>query len=128
MKRTRLRPLPDGRLGHMEAMVLAAVLSVAGLLILGFGANMLSAGVALAALLSYTAVYTHEEAFVVATVIGAILAHYRLSSAGPRRATAVAGRAWVLFGIVFLWRCRTSSPLRGSTGRTTRKRDFRCCR
>ena len=104
MKRTRLRPLPDGRLGHMEAMVLAAVLSVAGLLILGFGANMLSAGVALATLLSYTAVYTPlKKRSSFATVIGAIPGALPPVIGWTAARNELSQGAWVLFGIVFLW-------------------------
>ena len=73
MRRTRLRPLPDGRLAATEALTFAAVLSSAGLLILAAAVNGLAAAVALATLGSYAVVYTplkRRTSF--ATVIGAI--------------------------------------------------------
>ena len=104
MRRTRLRPLPDGRLQATEAGFFATVLSAAGLALLAAGVNVLSAVVALATLASYAVVYTplkRRSSF--ATVIGAI------PGALPPVIGWAAGRgslsqgAWVLFGIVFLW-------------------------
>jgi protoheme IX farnesyltransferase len=104
MRRTRMRPLPDGRLQPADATVFGAVLSAAGLLILALGANLLSAAVALATLVSYAVVYTplkRRTSF--ATVIGAI------PGALPPVIGWAAGRGslsqggWVLFGILFLW-------------------------
>ena len=104
MKRTRRRPLPDGRLGPSEAMAFASVFSLAGLVILAFGANPLSAGVALATLLSYTVVYTplkKHSSF--ATVIGAIPGALPPVIGWTAARTDISLGAWVLFGIVFLW-------------------------
>ena len=104
MRRTRMRPLPDGRLQPSEALVFGTVLSAAGLAILAAGVNALSAVVALATLASYAVVYTplkRRTSF--ATVIGAF------PGALPPAIGWAAGRgslsqgAWVLFGIVFLW-------------------------
>ena len=58
MQRTRSRPVPDGRLQAAESLAFATALSLVGLLILGAGVNLLSAGVALVTLVSYAAVYT----------------------------------------------------------------------
>jgi protoheme IX farnesyltransferase len=104
MRRTRLRPLPDGRLATTEALTFAAILSSAGLLILAAAVNGLAAAVALATLGSYAAVYTplkRRTSF--ATVIGAIP-----GALPPVIGWAAAGNpltrgAWVLFGILFLW-------------------------
>ena len=104
MRRTRTRPVPDGRLQAREALVFATILSLAGLLILEAGANLLSAGVALATLLSYAAVYTplkRRSSF--ATVIGAIPGALP-PVIGWAAATGTLSRGgWVLFGILFLW-------------------------
>ena len=40
MRRTRLRPVPDGRLQPAESLVFATALSITGLLILGAGVNL----------------------------------------------------------------------------------------
>jgi protoheme IX farnesyltransferase len=104
MRRTRTRPVPDGRLQSREALVFATLTSVVGLAILVAGANMLSAVVALATLISYAAVYTplkRRSSF--ATVIGAIPGALP-PVIGWAAATGNLSRgAWVLFGILFLW-------------------------
>ena len=104
MRRTRLRPVPDGRLQSGEALVFATVTALAGLGILAVGANLLSASVALATLLSYAAVYTplkRRSSF--ATVIGAIPGALP-PVIGWAAATGTLSRGgWVLFGILFLW-------------------------
>jgi protoheme IX farnesyltransferase len=104
MRRTRLRPLPDGRLNPAEALAFAAVLSLAGLLILAAGANLLAASVALATLVSYAAVYTplkRRSSF--ATVIGAIPGALPPVIGWAAASNALSQGAWVLFGILFLW-------------------------
>jgi protoheme IX farnesyltransferase len=104
MKRTRLRPLPDGRLGPAEAAIVAAALSLAGLLILAVGANPLAAAVALTTLLTYAVVYTPlklRTSF--ATVVGAIPGALPPVIGWAAARGALSEGAWVLFGIVFLW-------------------------
>jgi protoheme IX farnesyltransferase len=104
MRRTRTRPLPDGRLHATEGLVFATALSLGGLLVLAIGANLLSAAVALATLFSYAAVYTplkRRSSF--ATVIGAIPGALP-PVIGWAAATGTLSRGgWVLFGILFLW-------------------------
>ena len=104
MQRTRLRPLPDGRLQSAEAFTFATVSSLIGLFILAIGANFLSAAVALATLTIYALAYTPlKRRTSLATVVGAV------PGALPPAIGWAAGRgdlsqgAWVLFGIVFLW-------------------------
>jgi protoheme IX farnesyltransferase len=104
MQRTRLRPMADGRLTNEEALRYAAVLSLAGLLLLALGANTLSAVVALATLLSYVAINTplkRRSSF--ATVIGAIPGALPAVIGWAAAANDLSRGAWVLFGIVFLW-------------------------
>jgi protoheme IX farnesyltransferase len=104
MRRTRLRPLPDGRLLPWEGLVFGTALSALGLAMLSVAVNLLSAAVALATLASYALVYTplkRRTSF--ATVIGAI------PGALPPVIGWAAGRgdvsqgAWILFAILFLW-------------------------
>jgi heme o synthase len=104
MRRTRLRPVPDGRLHATESLVFATVLSVAGLLLLAAGVNALSAGVALVTLLTYTLVYTpmkRRSSF--ATVIGAIPGALPPVIGWAAARDGLSEGGWVLFGIVFLW-------------------------
>jgi protoheme IX farnesyltransferase len=104
MRRTRTRPLPDGRLAPAEAMVFATVLSLAGLAILAFGVNTLSAVVALATLASYAVVYTPLKRLTsFSTVIGAIPGALPPVIGWTAATGSLSQGAWVLFGIVFLW-------------------------
>jgi protoheme IX farnesyltransferase len=104
MRRTRQRPLPDGRLSAVEALAFAGILSVIGLFVLAAGVNLLSASVALATLASYAVVYTplkRRTSF--ATVIGAIPGALPPVIGWAAADNTLSQGAWVLFGIVFLW-------------------------
>ena len=104
MRRTRLRPLPDARLQPGEALTFAAVLSVAGLVVLLLGTNLLSAVVALATLASYAVIYTplkRRTSF--ATVVGAIPGALPPVIGWTAGHGSLSQGAWVLFGILFLW-------------------------
>jgi protoheme IX farnesyltransferase len=104
MRRTRRRPLPDGRLQVGESLVFAAVMSAAGLLILWAGVNLLSAVVALSTLVSYAAIYTplkRRSSF--STVVGAIPGALPPVIGWAAARGSLSQGAWVLFAIVFLW-------------------------
>lgn len=104
MRRTRMRPVPDGRLQPGESLAFAAATSGAGLAILGAGVNLLSAAVALTTLLIYAVVYTplkRRSAF--ATVVGAIPGALPPVIGWAAARDSLSQGAWVLFGIVFLW-------------------------
>lgn len=104
MQRTRLRPLPDGRLSPREARIVSIALSALGLAQLAFGANAMAAAVALATLLIYTSVYTPMKLRTpAATLIGAVPGALPplIGWAGARGALSL--EAWTLFAIVFCW-------------------------
>jgi protoheme IX farnesyltransferase len=104
MRRTRLRPLPDGRLQTGESFLFAAICSAGGLLTLAAGANLLSASVALATLLIYAVVYTPlKRVTSFATVVGAIPGALPPVIGWAAARADLAPGAWLLFGIVFLW-------------------------
>lgn len=104
MRRTRLRPLPDGRLQPVDALVFAAIISLAGCLILWAGANLLSALIALATLVIYAVVYTPSKPLTsFSTVIGAIPGALPPMIGWAAVRDSLSQGAWVLFGIVFLW-------------------------
>ncbi len=104
MRRTRTRPLPDGRLQPLEAVAFACACSIPGILILAAGANILSASVALATLLTYIVVYTPlKRRSSIATVIGAVPGALPPVIGWTAARNDLFPGAWVLFGIVFLW-------------------------
>jgi protoheme IX farnesyltransferase len=104
MERTRLRPMPDGRLGPLEAGVFAMALTLTGLLVLAFGNNALSMLVALFTSLTYVLVYTplkRRTSF--ATVIGAVPGALPPMIGWAAATNSLPREAWTLFAIVFLW-------------------------
>jgi heme o synthase len=104
MQRTRLRPMPDGRLAARDAVAFGAALTVAGLAILALGANLLSAIVAFGTLVSYAAVYTPlKKVTSFSTVVGAIPGALPPVIGWAAAEGALSRGAWVLFAILFLW-------------------------
>jgi len=104
MQRTRHRPMPSGRVQPWEARVFAALITGLGLTELAVGTNVLAAGVALATLVSYVAVYTPlKRRSPLSTLVGAVPGALPpvIGWAAARGTLGV--EAWVLFGIVFLW-------------------------
>jgi protoheme IX farnesyltransferase len=104
MSRTRLRPLPDGRVTPGRAFAFGLLLNALGLIQLTVGVNYLSALVAFATLVSYVVWYTPmKRRSSLATVVGAIPGALP-PVIGWAAATNTLGReAWLLFAIVFLW-------------------------
>ena len=105
MVRTRQRPVADGRMGSNEGRAVAVGLSIAGLLILWFGANVAAMVVALATLLSYAFVYTPlKRRTSLATVVGAVPgALPPLIGWAASRGTVAEAAPWSLFLLMFLW-------------------------
>jgi protoheme IX farnesyltransferase len=104
MRRTRLRPLPDGRIAPSEARVFGMLLSAAGLILLGLYSTWLASLLALATLVIYLAIYTPlKRRSSIATLVGAVpgalppLIGWTASHGG----IALGGLS--LFLIVFLW-------------------------
>jgi protoheme IX farnesyltransferase len=104
MRRTLQRPLPDGRMSGVEAFWFASALSGIGLAQLWFGANALSALVAVATLASYTLVYTPlKKVTSLATIVGAVPGALPPVIGWAAARGTVSVEAWVLFAIVFFW-------------------------
>ncbi|HEX2462613.1 MAG TPA: heme o synthase [Vicinamibacterales bacterium] len=104
MHRTRLRPLPDGRLQPGEAALFGTVLSVTGLLLLAVGANFVAAIVALVTLASYAFVYTplkRRTSF--STVVGAVPGALPPVIGWAAARGTVDPAALALFAIGFCW-------------------------
>ena len=104
MRRTRLRPLPAGRVAATDASIFGAVLSLGGLALLAMRANWLSAALALATLLTYLAIYTPmKRRTPLSTIVGAVPGALPalIGWAASRGSIDVTGAA--LFAIVFCW-------------------------
>jgi len=104
MRRTRMRPLPDGRLSTGEATLFGIALAGAGLAVLAACANLLATILALATLLTYILWYTPlKRRSPAATLVGAVPGALPplIGWAASRGDLSVGGLA--LFAIVFLW-------------------------
>ena len=104
MERTRLRPLPDGRLQPIEALAFGAAITGAGVLYLILAVGLLCGAVTAATVILYLFAYTPLKLRTsLCVVVGAI------PGALPPVTGWVAARgelgvgAWVLFAILFLW-------------------------
>jgi heme o synthase len=103
MERTRMRPLPAGRVTPDDATIFGIALALAGLALL-YSVNLTAVLLALATILTYLLIYTPmKRRSPLATFVGAV------PGALPSLIgwTAALGRpsagGWALFAIVFLW-------------------------
>jgi heme o synthase len=104
MRRTRTRPLPDQRLQPIEGVLFGIAITLAGLLMIVAASNLLAAGVALATLVIYVAIYTPlKRKSSLGTVIGAIPGALPPIIGWAAIEGQLSVEAWTLFGIMFLW-------------------------
>jgi protoheme IX farnesyltransferase len=104
MRRTRLRPLPDGRVSAADARAFGIGLSACGLLLLAARANWLAAVLALCTLVVYLFVYTPmKRRTPVATLIGAVPGALPPVIGWAASHGAISRGGAALFAIVFLW-------------------------
>ena len=104
MRRTRLRPLPDGRVTADEAAIFGVSLAALGILLLVLKTNGLAALLALTTLVLYVVIYTPlKRRSEIATLVGAIPGALPplIGWAAGHGSLSVGG--WVLFAMVFLW-------------------------
>jgi len=112
MKRTASRPVASGRMKPEEAWAFAIITGAAGLFILGYFFNMLSAVLAAVSLFLYAFVYTPlKKQSAVAVFVGAFPGALPCLIGWAAGNNAVFERGngwqdyggWVLFGLQFLW-------------------------
>lgn len=104
MHRTRLRPLPDGRLAPLEALAFGAGITVAGVLYTAALVNWLAAAVTGATALLYVLVYTPMKLrSALCTIVGAVPGALPPVTGWAAARDDLGLGAWVLFGILFLW-------------------------
>jgi protoheme IX farnesyltransferase len=104
MERTRSRPLPEGRLQPLEALVFGSAATLAGVAYLAACVNVLAAGVTAVTTALYLFAYTPLKLkTALCTLVGAV------PGAAPPLTGWAAARddlalgAWILFGIMFFW-------------------------
>jgi len=104
MHRTRLRPLPDGRIHPLDALVFGALLTLGGLVYLTLTVNPLSALVTAAIVVSYLFAYTPlKKKTSLCSIVGAIPGALPPVIGWTAARETLNLEAWVLFTIMFLW-------------------------
>ena len=104
MRRTRMRPLPDGRVAPTDATLFGLALTGCGLMLLAARANSWAALLALATVVIYLIVYTPMKRISsLSTLVGAVPGALPplIGWAASHGAASTGGG--VLFAIVFLW-------------------------
>ncbi|MBC7553135.1 MAG: protoheme IX farnesyltransferase [Taibaiella sp.] len=104
MKRTRLRPMPDGRMEQTEAWIFAAVTGIAGAALLAYCFNIQAGLLSFFSLLLYAFVYTPmKKIHPVAVLIGAIPGALPPLIGWVAATGSLGLGGWVLFLLQFFW-------------------------
>jgi len=104
MERTAERPLPAGLIQPQTVVVLGGVISVAGLLWLAFGVNLLTAVLGAVTLISYLFIYTPlKRKTTLNTAIGAIPGALPPLMGWTAARGDLSIEGWALFAILFFW-------------------------
>ncbi len=104
MRRTRMRPLPAGRIRPARAFWFGVALAALGFVQLWLGANLLAALLGLFTLLSYLLAYTPlKQRSRHSTTVGAVPGAMPPLIGYAAASGTLTAEAWVLFAILFLW-------------------------
>jgi protoheme IX farnesyltransferase len=104
MRRTRERPLPSGRLTPRAAFAFAAVTATAGVGVLAWRVNALTAALAALTLVSYAWLYTSlKPRTSYNTLVGAVPGALPVLGGWTAAGGTLSPAAWALFGTLFLW-------------------------
>ena len=104
MHRTRLRPLPAGRLETAAARWFAWSIALLGVAQLAVLVNLTTAALAALTLVSYVFAYTPlKRRSSIATLVGAVPGALPIVGGWAATGAPLDVGAWVLFGILFLW-------------------------
>jgi protoheme IX farnesyltransferase len=104
MRRTRLRPLPDGRITPRAALIFSAAIAIIGTVYLGLAVNWLTAALGAVTLSSYIFVYTPlKRVSTICTVIGAVPGAIPPLMGWTAATGSLGLGGWIAFGILFLW-------------------------
>lgn len=104
MKRTRQRPMPDGRMNAGEAWAVAFISGMAGVAILTFYFNLFAGLLSLLSLLLYAFAYTPmKKIHPIAVLIGAIPGALPPLIGWVAATGSIGMGGWILFLIQFFW-------------------------
>ena len=104
MERTRARPLPDGRLMPLEALVFGGAITALGIVELAAFVGMAAAAVTLATFALYLFAYTPLKLrTALCTLVGAVPGALPPVTGWVAAREELGAGAWILFGILFLW-------------------------
>ena len=104
MRRTRNRPLPSGRVSPRRALVFATLSATAGIGLLAWLVNLLTASLALLTLVSYVWVYTSlKRRSTLNTLVGAVPGALPVLGGWTAAGGALDAPAFALFWTLFLW-------------------------
>ena len=104
MRRTKMRPIPAGRMRPLQALLLGVVLSIFGVGYLAIVCNLLSAALAAITIGIYIFAYTPmKRASTANTAVGAIPGAIPPMIGWAAARGNIGAGAWSLFAIVFLW-------------------------
>jgi len=104
MSRTKLRPLPDGRMGRSEAWVFAISMGIAGGLLLSIYFNVKTGMLSILSLLIYAFGYTPmKKVHPIAVLIGAIPGALPPLIGWVAATNSFSFGGWLLFMLQFFW-------------------------
>jgi len=104
MKRTAKRPVAAGRMSVQEGWAFAIITGIAGVGILGYFFNPLSAGLSAFSLFLYAFIYTPlKKVNSIAVLVGAVPGALPCLIGWAAGNDALTLGGWVLFGLQFLW-------------------------
>jgi protoheme IX farnesyltransferase len=104
MRRTKMRPIPAGRMTPLQALVLGILLSIFGVGYLAVVCNLLSAALSAITIAIYIFAYTPlKRASTANTAVGAIPGAIPPMIGWAAARGSIGVGAWSLFAIIFLW-------------------------
>lgn len=104
MLRTKNRPLPAGRIPPVNALAFGVIIAIAGILLLAWRVNTLTALLAALTLTSYVFLYTPlKQKSHLSTLVGAVPGALPPMGGWTAARGEIGIEAWVLFAILFLW-------------------------
>lgn len=104
MHRTRQRPLPDGRMQPVEALIVAVLTGLGGALLISYCFNILAGALSLLSLLLYAFAYTPmKRIHPIAVLVGAIPGAMPPLIGWAAATNSLSAGGWSLFLIQFFW-------------------------